>query len=483
MALDATGLTVRRQPEIIDDILTSLRVNVDPNFDIRDDELIGQYSQIISHIAAYTESIIQAGYDSKDISKAEGIWLDKLARDKSLTRHTEASSFTNFQKFITKNGTFIPKGTLVRSAVTNLDFSVDSDATISSSNCNEIIYSVKTLLDSTAYDLSVNAVNYQYVSDASATDLEILDGLKALIDADITKTWTATVNATDLTLSVITSDVNRITLSSTTYLEIISVSNELRVTCTLPGNNSESAGSLTRLVSAIPGAISTTNTQDVVEGRARETDEELRLRAITTRGDVVSPTLDGLYDIVSSVAGVSYVNIVENDTSVVDGDGRPGHHIEVVAQGGTDVDIATAIFSTKAAGIGTHGGTTTPIVDDRGQTQYISFSRPTAYNIAVQVQYSLYGEEIPSDDMDNVIKSAVKDHIDLIVLGVDVIPQRISTQIFNNTSGLESVTTSIQQLTISGDTPAPGGWQTTSLPVGPAEYSSIELVDIYPVLV
>jgi hypothetical protein len=57
--------------------------------------------------------------------------------------------------------------------------------------------------------------------------------------------------------------------------------------------------------------------------------------------------------------------------------GRPGKSFEIVAEGGTDLAVATAIFGAKPAGIQAYGSTIVTVQDTFGNPYAIGFSRPT----------------------------------------------------------------------------------------------------------
>ncbi len=65
--------------------------------------------------------------------------------------------------------------------------------------------------------------------------------------------------------------------------------------------------------------------------------------------------------------------------------GRPGKSFEIVVQGGSDADIATAIFKSKPAGIQSYGTTTYEVTDADGNLNPISFSRAQEVPIYVEI--------------------------------------------------------------------------------------------------
>lgn len=71
--------------------------------------------------------------------------------------------------------------------------------------------------------------------------------------------------------------------------------------------------------------------------------------------------------------------------SIVTAFGRPPKSFEIVALGGSDIDIATAIYGSMPAGTQSYGNTTFEIFDEFNNPVFISFSRPTEIPIFVVI--------------------------------------------------------------------------------------------------
>lgn len=151
-------------------------------------------------------------------------------------------------------------------------------------------------------------------------------------------------------------------------------------TAAVAGSIPASAGSIVIRVSGLTsGWTSVTNATDATAGRAEETDSQYRARlaisvALPSRS-LVAGTVAG----VQAILGVTRTNIDENPTGTTDANGVPAHSISMVVEGGTDLDVATAIYQNKGPGCGTYGNTTVNVTDpsNGNLTLPISFSRPT----------------------------------------------------------------------------------------------------------
>jgi len=77
---------------------------------------------------------------------------------------------------------------------------------------------------------------------------------------------------------------------------------------------------------------------------------------------------------------------------------RPGKSFEIVAQGGSDQQIAEAIYGAKPAGIESYGSTSVQITDAFGNPYSIDFSRPTPVDFYVVIALStdLYNGAVPN---------------------------------------------------------------------------------------
>ena len=478
MALTNEGLVTRRFEEIIADLVASEQTNIDPNIDTRDDEYLGQMNSILALIVSDLEQLAQGVIDNLDIDKAEGIWLDKLAAEKGLKRQAASKSASNYQHLIGTDGTVVPAGTLFRSTITSDDYIVVEETTIAAVTCQAITYSINNLQNSTTYTITVNDVFYSYDSDASATKLEILNGLKALIDADTTKTWAATVDSGLETITVTTSDTLDIDVSSSTYLTSSDVTVFTTIEASETGVKVGLANTITNIISVISGLDSTINTVDVVVGRDRETDEEFRIRTLEADQVKSVATIPAITSRLRNIQGVFSATVIENETDVTDGDGRPPHSYEAVIVGGEDEDIAQDMWASKPAGIQLYGSTTELITDSEGIERSIKFSRPTVVNLAFRVTYTQYTEETLPSNPATIIKQVMVDETEDLEIGEDVIPSRYFGPIYTAVEGIDSLVVEVQQITDPGDTPSGGSWQTTKLAIAATEYASTTTIDV-----
>ena len=153
------------------------------------------------------------------------------------------------------------------------------------------------------------------------------------------------------------------------------------------------AGTLTEIVNPTFGIVSVTNTSDITPGTNVETDTELRLRQqeeLQTGGE---GTVEGIRNALLELAFVDQAIVIENETDVTDGDGRPPHSFEAIIAddgvAGNNPVIAELLWNAKPAGIQTFESITESITDSQGLSHDINFSRATDVPVYIRVGYTI----------------------------------------------------------------------------------------------
>lgn len=135
-----------------------------------------------------------------------------------------------------------------------------------------------------------------------------------------------------------------------------------------PGQNLTVPNTITIPVTIVLGVDSVNNpTAATTEGINEESDAALKIRRQQSVSLASQGYLEGLVAALENITDVSSVLVLENDSSVTDGDGIPGHSIWVIVGGaGADLDIATAIYNKRNAGCGMYGDVTYTITQVDG---------------------------------------------------------------------------------------------------------------------
>jgi uncharacterized phage protein gp47/JayE len=163
-------------------------------------------------------------------------------------------------------------------------------------------------------------------------------------------------------------------------------------TCETAGAIQAQAGSINTISGgATAGWVSASNPSAASVGLPTEEDSQLRARQAYS---VAMPSITQLGSInaaIAAVSGVTRYAVEENFTEVTDANGCPPHSITAVVEGGTDANVANAIFLKRGDGALTNG-TTHVTCTSATETTVIGFSRQTYVPIyATMVIHGLNG--------------------------------------------------------------------------------------------
>lgn len=473
--LSDTGFTQKLLADVITDnkseavTLFQDQVAVGDVVDTSDSSILGRLINLASLPESTLWEIAQEIYTAFTVDGATGVALDNLVQFAGITRRSNSYS-TAIGLFAGDNGTLINSGQTIKNPATNdLWLTVDSVA-LSPSQATGVSISVASVGNNTAYTVSYtnsgNTINLTYTSDSSATSTEILNGLQAVISADAN----LVASVSGPLLIVDKADVfSSSNFSVTGNLGITKVRKTGTLQADVVGAITAEANTINQIVTAVLGWDSVTNPLAASPGALIETDEELRLRFLTSKADRSTNLLDSLYSALVGVDGVQEVAIYENDTSVTDSNGVLGHSFLPVVLGGSSQLIAEAIWQNKPIGILSQGNTTVTITDSQGFPHDISFDRPSPVNIYISMTLTVDPAVYPGDG-DEQIKEAILSYASSnIGVGDEVIWSRLFTPI-NSVPGHQ-----VDSLFI-GTSPSPTG--TANIPVAFNEIASFTTLNI-----
>lgn len=245
------------------------------------------------------------------------------------------------------------------------------------------------------------AYNSKDPNKATGLDLDVLCALSGITRSDGTAS-TVQVTLTGVAGSIIPGSTrfddtngNRWSLDQTWTLDSTGTATG-DATCTVTGDVEASAGTITILVDSISGLTGVTNASAATPGTNQETDASLRARRNLMVGKPGSNQIDSMTGNIFGVDGVRRVKIYENDTSseAVSDDnpyGLPANSISPIVDGGTDDDVAMAIYLKKNPGCGLNQAATGVSVlvtspTYASNTKTIKFSRPNYVDMTVVVE-------------------------------------------------------------------------------------------------
>lgn len=202
----------------------------------------------------------------------------------------------------------------------------------------------------------------------------------------------------------------------------------VNATCTIVGPTQADAGTITRIVDVVGGLSSVTNAAPAAPGSDEQEDFSLRIERATAVGRPGNNQIDSMLGEIFAVSGVRRVKIYENDTNsgAVGPDnphGLPAHSIAPVIDGGTDADVALAIYIKKNPGVLLHqAGTpfevevTSPVYPTN--KKLIRASRPVYVDMILVIEITNDGT-LPAN-VDQLIIDAILDFSDGGLIPADV---------------------------------------------------------------
>ena len=167
------------------------------------------------------------------------------------------------------------------------------------------------------------------------------------------------------------------------------------------------AGTITTIVNPLTGVTAVTNAAATTGGANVETDEAFRARYDESISVGGASTAEAIKAEILTVANVIDATVTENVTMATV-DSIPAKAFRSMVYGGTDADIANAIYRTKAAGIQAYGAIVVPITDDNGQVHNIGFSRVVEVPVYVHVTLTKDAELFPVNGMTTIETNIIK---------------------------------------------------------------------------
>ena len=184
-------------------------------------------------------------------------------------------------------------------------------------------------------------------------------------------------------------------------------------TCTINGATVASIGTITRIVDTVGGWQKVTNPTVATLGTNRQNDSSLRLERAKAVSRPGNAQVDNMLGEIFAVEGVRRAIVLENDTGVTDSNGLPEHSVAPIVDGGTNEDIAKAVFRKKNPGCKLHAAGTSVTVPDvfdiyPSNARDITFSRPNYVDMIVSV--TIQNDGTLPNDTDERVKQAIIDY-------------------------------------------------------------------------
>jgi len=355
--------------------------------------LIGIFAEREDELWQLAENVYNSSYPDT----AEGTSLDNVVAITGITRQAATESTVASVHLFGSVGTTVPTGTIF-SVDGNPDarFVTDADVTLVT-GADEV--------QDAAFSATPTSGSFRLVYEDEQTDLipftanaaAVQTALNNLIDLSGVTVTGSFASSFEITFAGADGKINQplLTVADNTLDNAGAVTVTITVltagvpqgtvNCTAEdaGATQAPARTLTVIETPVAGLDTVLNLVDAVVGRDTETDLELRLRRSESLQVAGSGTVEAIVSTLRNVPDVTAAIVIENDTDVVDGDGRPPHSFEAIVEGGADQDIADEIWSVKPAGIATFGTENINVTDSMSIVHVINFSRPTPVDIYV----------------------------------------------------------------------------------------------------
>lgn len=184
------------------------------------------------------------------------------------------------------------------------------------------------------------------------------------------------------------------------------------ITCTTVGPVEADINTITEIVDTVPGLMSAVNTSPATPGTEVENDASLRVKRATAVGRPGNNQIDSMLGELYAVSGTRRIKIYENDTNTTDTNGLPAHSIAPIIDGGTDADVAMAIYIKKNPGVMLYQAATpvsvnvtSPTYPDNVKT--IKFSRPIYIDMVINITVKNDGT-LPSNTQDLIREAFIE---------------------------------------------------------------------------
>lgn len=200
------------------------------------------------------------------------------------------------------------------------------------------------------------------------------------------------------------------------------------------------ANSLNQIVTAVTGWDGINNESAGETGKSGESDLELKTNLPTKQYQGYS-LLDAIRANVLNVENVESCFVIDNpsgiaDTTKVPGKSLPPHSLYVCVDGGSNEDVAKAIFDKKSIGCDYAGTMETVTVKDSDQDYQVSFDRAELKPIYVTVSVNVSNLGGSSNINETAIKNAVVAYSLGQVEGVDGLKIGVNANAFELASAI-----------------------------------------------
>lgn len=252
-------------------------------------------------------------------------------------------------------------------------------------------------------------------------------------------------------------------------LEDVTINDNSSVTalfeCETEGAVIASPNTLNKIITTVAGWDTVNNSQAATVGTLEESQQAFEKRRYDSVALNSVGTTASVFSRVNQIDDVVGCYVIDNKTNVnkiIDDYLLKPHSIYVAVIGGSNQDIAEAIYKSLSAGCDYNGNTQITVIDPHTHAkEKVTFMRPTQQNVYIKV--NVFDKDLP-DNYETLIKNAVitnfygqDEQIEIAgeavtraIMGQDIYASRFLPSILNkNISSLLSVQISLDNQTFS----------------------------------
>ena len=381
-----TGLQTNTLAEIRSELKSSYRSKYGASFNLDDESDLGKEIGVIAEAFSKLHESFSGIYNSNARSKASGISLDYELERIGLTRNVATASISTVYARGTNGQSISAEALNVSVIETSATFKNLSAATLGIIGATSAVSLTQNSGTATITMTSNPYADDSFVFLRGAS----LDGYNILgqVKNGTSTTFELTVDST-----LASPAVGTITVYEASPVILTAINT---------GATTALSGTLTNIVGTVPGIVEVENLLDATLGVEKETDSEARSRADSSVSVAGGGFREAILAKLNDISGVIKKTVFENNGNSTDGGGRPSGSVECFVEGGTDGEVATAVFNSVSSGVRSFGSTTVALVDSEGESVSISFSRLSVVELYVDVEITinsdvLQGQAYPSD--------------------------------------------------------------------------------------
>lgn len=430
------GFVIKRMDKILEEVHADLTEGFGFDTRLNPQSFIGVLVTTFGSQIADLWEVAQESYYAKYPTTATGINLDNAVQYSGIRR--KGNKRTLYSLHCTgDDGTTVREGAVVASnTLPQKKLTATGEFTISRSNFNRARIRVAAVQKGAVYTVTINSTVYSY-SNLDGEAIDIINGLAGAIKDD---RYTVAVDSETPALVIEDKTAARSnTMSLSDNLTTQSITVIANFETEEYGKVSLPNGTVDTIITNISGFDSVVNLLEPTWGRYKENDIELRHSYLAKSGLRSSRMISSIISALKEeVDGVETATGYENDEDVTDENGLPPHSIQIVVEGGDEMDIARVILERKAGGIQTYGEIEVGTHGIYGDTIPIHFDRPEYLYVWLKVV--LYGNVslIPTNYKELTTNSILADTKNMQA-GETLISQLLNEGIYDTVGGITRI--------------------------------------------